>query len=154
MLKKLLIANRGEIAVRISRAARELGVRTVAVYSEADRNSMHVALADESVHIGAAEPSQSYLSIDALLGAAKERGCDAVHPGYGFLSERAEFSEGCEQAGLVFVGPPASAMRLLGSKIESKQLAVKAGVPITPGYFEPGADIASLRKEAEKVGFP
>src|SRR5687767_9950827 len=100
MLNKLLIANRGEIAVRIIRAARELGVRTVAVYSEADRHSMHVALADEAVLIGEAEPSKSYLSIETVIAAANERGCDAVHPGYGFLSERAELSEACEKSGL------------------------------------------------------
>lgn len=154
LIKKLLIANRGEIAVRIIRAAQEMGVRTVAVYSDADRDAAHVAFADETIHLGASEPSASYLDPEKILAAAKQSGADAVHPGYGFLSERAEFAEACAEAGLIFVGPPGSAMRKLGAKIDAKTLAVAAGVPITPGYFEPGASDSTLALEAAKIGFP
>jgi 3-methylcrotonyl-CoA carboxylase alpha subunit len=154
MIQKLLIANRGEIAVRIIKAAREMGIRTVAVYSEADRYAMHVGLADESVLIGAPEPAASYLRSDAIIAAARETRADAIHPGYGFLSERAEFSETCKQAGIVFIGPSASAMRKLGSKIDAKSLAVQAGVPITPGFFEPGASADQLKQAAQEIGFP
>jgi 3-methylcrotonyl-CoA carboxylase alpha subunit len=154
MIKKLLIANRGEIAVRVIRGARELGIRTVAVFSEADRHSMHVALADEAVCLGEPEPSHSYLSIEKVIAAAKDTGADAIHPGYGFLSERAEFAEACEAAGLIFVGPSGAAMRILGSKIDAKTLAVSAGVPVTLGYFEPGASAETLLAESEKIGFP
>jgi acetyl/propionyl-CoA carboxylase alpha subunit len=153
-MKKLLIANRGEIAVRIIRAAREMGISTVAVYSDADVSQMHVAMADEAVHIGAPEPHASYLDMAKILEAAKSVGARAIHPGYGFLSERAEFSEACAEAGITFVGPPASAMELLGSKIEAKQLAVSVGVPVTPGYFEPGANSEDLFRAATKIGFP
>jgi acetyl/propionyl-CoA carboxylase alpha subunit len=153
-MKKLLIANRGEIAVRVIRAAREMGLATVAVYSEADANQMHVALADEAILLGGPEPSASYLSIEKILSAALSSGSDAVHPGYGFLSERAEFSEACDEAGLTFVGPPASAMRRLGSKIDAKQLATEAGVPVTPGFFQPGAGLADLKGAAEEIGYP
>jgi acetyl/propionyl-CoA carboxylase alpha subunit len=153
-MEKLLIANRGEIAVRVIRAARELGIRTVAIYSEADRASLHVAWADEAVCVGAPEPSASYLSIEKVVDAARQTGAVAIHPGYGFLSERAEFAEACESAGITFVGPPASAMRLLGAKIEAKQLAVSAGVPVTPGYFEPGATADDLLNASREIGFP
>lgn len=154
MIEKLLIANRGEIAVRIIRAARELGVRTVAVYSEADERSLHVAMADEAVPLGPPEPPLSYLDMEKIIVGAKATGADAIHPGYGFLSERAEFSERCEAEGLVFVGPPASAMRALGSKIDAKQLAVSADVPVTPGFFEPGATKEQLAKAAAQIGYP
>lgn len=154
MIRKLLIANRGEIAVRIIYAAREMGIRSVAVYSDADRAALHSVLADEALAIGSAEPSASYLNIERILDAAKAAGCDAVHPGYGFLSERAEFSEACEQAGLVFVGPPPSAMRALGSKIDAKKIAVTAGVPITPGFFEKGASTERLALAANEIGYP
>lgn len=153
-IRKLLIANRGEIAVRIIRAAREMEIRTVAVYSEADRDQMHVALADEAVPLGAAEPSASYLDSGKLVGAAKLTGADAIHPGYGFLSERAEFAEACAIAGVAFVGPSPGAMRRLGSKIEAKQLAVSVGVPVTPGFFMPGASRDDLRTAADQVGYP
>ena len=153
-MKKLLVANRGEIACRVIRAAREMGISTVAVYSEADTSSLHRSMADESVPIGPSEPASSYLDIARILEAAKKSRADAIHPGYGFLSERAAFSEACAKAGIVFVGPPASAMKKLGSKIESKQLAVSCGVPITPGFFERGATAARLKKEAEKLGYP
>jgi len=154
LIQKLLIANRGEIAVRIIRACREMGVRTVAVFSDADREAMYVKLADEAVPLGPPEPSQSYLDMSKVLAAANQTGADAVHPGYGFLSERAEFSEACASAGLIFVGPPAAAMRKLGAKIDAKTLAVEAGVPITPGYFEPGASDETLIREAERIGYP
>lgn len=154
MIRKLLIANRGEIAVRAIHAARLLGIRTAVVYSEADANSIAVQLADEAIGIGAPEPSASYLNVAAVLAAAKEVGADAIHPGYGFLSERAEFSEACREAGIQFVGPSPEAMRLLGSKIEAKTLAVEAGVPIAPGFFEPGASPERLHEEARKIGYP
>lgn len=154
MIRKLLIANRGEIACRVIRGAREMGVRTVAVYSEADARAKHVQLADEAVLLGPGEASQSYLDIDKVIAAARSTGADAIHPGYGFLSERPEFVEACERAGITFVGPPASAMRALGSKIEAKQLAVAAGVPVTPGFFEPGASMEQLRDAANEIGYP
>jgi len=138
----------------VIRAARELGIRTVAVYSEADRHAIHPALADEAVCIGPAEPSASYLRIDRILEAAARSGADAIHPGYGFLSERAEFSQACRDAGIAFVGPSPEAMRRLGAKIDAKKLAVEAGVPVTPGYFEPGASDERLLQEAEAIGFP
>jgi 3-methylcrotonyl-CoA carboxylase alpha subunit len=153
-MKKLLIANRAEIAVRVLRGAREMGIRTVAVYSEADRGAIHVALADEAVLLGAPEPSESYLNIEKIIAAAKETGADAIHPGYGFLSERAEFVEACDKAGIKFVGPSAAAMRKLGAKIDAKRLAVDAGVPITPGFFEKGATPAQLKKAADEIGYP
>ncbi|HZH97393.1 MAG TPA: biotin carboxylase N-terminal domain-containing protein, partial [Fimbriimonadaceae bacterium] len=154
MISKLLIANRGEIAIRIIRAAREMGIGTVAVYSEADAHSMHVALADEAVLLGAPEPGESYLRIDKIIDAARSTGADAIHPGYGFLSEREELPEACEEAGITFVGPPASAMRSLGSKIDAKTLAVRAGVPITPGFFEKGASEERLGQAADEIGYP
>ena len=132
MIRKLLIANRGEIAVRIIRAAREMGIRTVAVYSDADANAIHTGLADESSALGGNTPAESYLDIKKIIAAAISLGVDAIHPGYGFLSERAEFSEACANAGIIFVGPPASAMRLLGSKSAAKSIAVQESVPIVP----------------------
>jgi 3-methylcrotonyl-CoA carboxylase alpha subunit len=154
MIKKVLVANRGEIACRVFRAARGLGIATVAVYSDADADAMHAKLADEAVRIGPPEPSASYLSIEAVLSAARATGADAVHPGYGFLSESAAFAEACEGAGLVFVGPKAAAMRKLGAKIDAKRLAVECGVPIAPGFFESGASVGDLKKAAKKIGYP
>lgn len=153
-IRKLLIANRGEIACRVIRAAREMGIATVAVYSDADAQAAHTLLADEAVWIGGSEPNQSYLRIEAILEACAQTGADAVHPGYGFLSERAEFADACVGAGLIFVGPSAEAMRRLGAKIDAKQIAVANGVPVTPGYFEPGADDATLVTEAMRIGLP
>jgi acetyl/propionyl-CoA carboxylase alpha subunit len=153
-IKKLLVANRGEIAVRVIKAAREMGLRSVAVYSDADRTAAHARIADEAIHLGASEPANSYLNLEKILDAAKNSGADAIHPGYGFLSERAELSEACDEAGFVFVGPPAAAMRRLGSKIAAKTLAVEAGVPVVPGYFEPGATARDLAEAAEKIGYP
>ncbi|MFO0044194.1 MAG: biotin carboxylase N-terminal domain-containing protein, partial [Armatimonadota bacterium] len=131
-ITKLLVANRGEIAVRVFRTCRALGIKTVAVYSDADRHSMHVSTADEAVHIGGSLPSESYLRIEAIIDACRQTGANAVHPGYGFLSERAELSEALIEAGILFLGPPAQAMRLLGGKIDAKKLAVENNVPITP----------------------
>lgn len=153
-MKKLLIANRGEIACRVIRAAREMGILTVAVYSDADENAMHVRMADEAVALGGSEPSESYLSIEKILKACVATSADAVHPGYGFLSERAEFVDACSSAGITFVGPSSQAMRALGAKIEAKQIAVSAGVPITPGFFEPGASVADLKNAANEIGYP
>ena len=153
-IKKLLIANRGEIAVRVIRTARALGISTVAVYSEADKDSMHRKLADEAIFIGDSEPSQSYLSIPKIIAATKDTGADAIHPGYGFLSERPEFSAACKENEITFLGPSAESMQLLGAKIDAKKLAVKCGVPITPGYFEEGATPEKIREEADRIGYP
>jgi len=153
-IRKLLIANRGEIAVRIIRAAREMDIRTVAVFSDADRDAMHVRLADEAVAIGAPEPTASYLDAGKILDAARATGADAIHPGYGFLSERAEFSEACAAAGIAFLGPSASAMRQLGAKSDAKALAVREGVPIVPGMFEPNATAEQLRTASLSIGYP
>lgn len=154
MIRTLLIANRGEIAVRVIRAAREMGIRTVAVASEADRDAIHARLADACVVLGPPEPALSYLDIERVIGACRETGADAVHPGYGFLSERAEFAAACAAAGIVFVGPPPEAMRALGGKIDAKRLATEAGVPIAPGFFEPGASAGRLQEAADAIGYP
>jgi len=154
MFGSLLIANRGEIACRIMATARRLGLRTVAVYSDADADARHVRLADQAVRIGPAQARESYLSIPALLQAARESGAEAVHPGYGFLSENAAFAEACLEAGLVWVGPPPAAIRAMGSKSEAKALMQAAGVPLVPGYHGEDQDPERLAKEAAAVGFP
>lgn len=154
MFEKILIANRGEIAVRIMATCREMGVRTVAVYSEADRQARHVYEADEAYCIGPASAAQSYLRIGGIIDVARQSGAQAIHPGYGFLSENAAFVEACEQAGIVFIGPPASAMRLMGSKIAAKQLAQLVDVPTVPGYNGESQDAALLMSEAARIGFP
>jgi acetyl-CoA carboxylase biotin carboxylase subunit len=153
-LKKLLIANRGEIAVRVIRACRELGVRAVAVFSEADRLAPHVLEADEAYFIGASPSAQSYLRAEVLLEVARRAGCDAVHPGYGFLSERAFFAAAAEEAGLIYVGPPASAISAMGDKTEARRRMIAAGVPVVPGVTAALADAESARSAAEAVGFP
>jgi 3-methylcrotonyl-CoA carboxylase alpha subunit len=152
--RTLLIANRGEIACRVIRTARAMGLRTVAVYSEADSHALHVAEADEAVLLGAARARDSYLNIERVLEAARATGAEAIHPGYGFLSENAEFADACAKAGIVFVGPTAAMMRAMGSKSGSKALMEKAGVPLVPGYHGEAQDDATLAKAADKVGFP
>ena len=154
MFGKLLIANRGEIACRVMRTARRLGIATVAVYSEADRNAMHVDLADEAWPIGPPPARDSYLNSEAILDAARRSGAEAMHPGYGFLSENAEFAEACETEGLVFIGPPASVIRAMGSKAAAKNLMQQAAVPLVPGYHGDDQDPARLLDEAERIGFP
>src|SRR5436853_3043268 len=154
MFTKILIANRGEIAVRIMATCREMGIQTVAVYSDADSHAHHVREADESYPLGPAPATQSYLNIDALIEVAQQSGAEAIHPGYGFLSENAAFVEACEHAGIVFVGPPAPAMRLMGSKIAAKRLASEVGAPIVPGYNGDQQDDAVLLAEAQRIGFP
>ena len=151
MFRTLLIANRGEIACRIARTARAMGLRTVAVYSDADVHAAHVEAADEAVRIGPAPARESYLSSDAILAAARATGADAIHPGYGFLSENAEFAEACAAAGLIFVGPPASSIRAMGLKDRAKALMEAAGVPVVPGYH--GQDQSGLANEAAKIGY-
>ncbi|MFZ2521031.1 MAG: biotin carboxylase N-terminal domain-containing protein, partial [Anaerolineae bacterium] len=133
MFKKVLVANRGEIAVRILRACEERGLKTVAVYSDADRNALHVRFADEAYHIGPAPSRESYLRIDKLLEVAHKAGAEAIHPGYGFLSENADFAEACEAEGIAFIGPPAAAIRAMGDKVEARRSMVAAGVPVVPG---------------------
>ena len=154
MFKKILIANRGEIAVRIMTTCREMGIRAVAVYSEADRNALHVKAADEAYYIGSAPAAQSYLHIDTILDIAQRSGAEAIHPGYGFLSENAAFVEACTAAGIVFIGPPADAMRLMGSKIAARQLAFSVDAPTIPGYNGESQVDAVLEREAIRIGFP
>ncbi len=152
--RTLLIANRGEIAARVIHTARTMGLRTVAVYSEADRDAMHVAMADEAVMLGPARARDSYLNIERVIEAAHKSGAEAVHPGYGFLSESGEFAQACLDAGLVFVGPTAAMIRLMGSKSGSKLLMEQAGVPLVPGYHGEAQDDATLAAAANKIGFP
>ncbi len=154
MFKKLLIANRGEIACRVIRTARRLGIATVAVYSSADAYALHVSLADEAWLIGPAPARQSYLDIGKVLDAARRSGADAVHPGYGFLSENAEFADACAAAGIAFVGPPAAAIRVMGSKAAAKALMEDAGVPLVPGYHGEAQDLATLAAAAARIGYP
>ena len=154
MFGTILIANRGEIACRIIRTARRMGVRTVAVYSEADAGARHAALADEAHLIGPAPARDSYLRIDRIVEAARKSGAEAVHPGYGFLSENAEFAEACAAAGLVFIGPPPSAIRAMGSKSAAKSLMEGAGVPLVPGYHGEDQDPAALQAQADRIGYP
>jgi len=154
MFKKILIANRGEIACRVAATARRMAIRTVAVYSDADANANHVRACDESVHIGGSAPKDSYLRWEKILEAAKATGAEAIHPGYGFLSENEDFAQACADAGLVFIGPPPSAIKAMGLKAESKQLMEKAGVPLVPGYHGHDQDPALLQREADRIGYP
>jgi len=154
MFKKILIANRGEIACRVAATARRMAIRTVAVYSDADADAKHVQACDEAVHIGGSAPKDSYLRWDRIITAAKETGAEAIHPGYGFLSENEGFAAACAEAGLVFIGPPASAIQAMGLKAESKQLMEKAGVPLVPGYHGKDQDPALLQREADRIGYP
>ncbi len=154
IIKKILIANRGEIAVRIMRTCRTMGIQTVAVYSTADSQSLFVSLADEAYELGAAPSTESYLCIDKILKVAKESGADAIHPGYGFLSEKAEFSAACAKAGLIFLGPHANSISAMGDKLAARDVAQNAGVPIVPGTDEPINDLHAAKKLAKTFGYP
>ena len=154
MFKKILIANRGEIALRIINTCKDMGIETVSVYSDVDEKAIHVLSSDEAVYIGAPEPSESYLNIDKIIQAAKLSNAEAIHPGYGFLAENADFAERCEQEDIVFIGPCAKAIRDLGDKITSRKIMVESQVPVTPGLTNTEADPDVMAKEAEKVGYP
>jgi 3-methylcrotonyl-CoA carboxylase alpha subunit len=154
MFKKILIANRGEIACRVAATARRMGIQTVAVYSDADAGAKHVQACDEAVHVGASAPTDRYLRWERILQAAKDTGAQAVHPGYGFLSENEDFAKACAAAGLVFIGPPAAAILAMGLKAESKRLMETAGVPLVPGYHGADQDPALLQREADRIGYP
>ena len=154
MFDKILIANRGEIACRIIKTARRMGVATVAVYSEADAGARHVRMADEAIFIGPSPARESYLVIDKIIDAAKRTGAQAIHPGYGFLSENEAFCHACDEAGIVFIGPPVGAIRAMGSKSEAKKLMEAAKVPLTPGYHGDDQDAALLKSKADAIGYP
>src|SRR5438552_17826122 len=151
MFTKILIANRGEIACRVAATARKMGIRTVAVYSEADANAKHVAVCDEAVLIGPAPAKESYLRADKIIEVALATGAQAIHPGYGFLSENSEFADACAKAGLVFIGPPASAIRAMGSKSAAKSLMERARVPLVPGYHGDNQDADFLQQQADQI---
>jgi acetyl-CoA carboxylase, biotin carboxylase subunit len=153
-IKKLLIANRGEIALRVMRSAREMGIQTVAVYSEVDRQALHVRFADEAVFIGPAPSSESYLKMEKIIAAAKQTGADAIHPGYGFLSENEDFAQLCEDHNIIFVGPSAKSIELMGSKLGAKAAVAKFNVPLVPGTAEPITDIPAAKKLAREIGYP
>ncbi|MGH8362087.1 MAG: biotin carboxylase N-terminal domain-containing protein, partial [Gammaproteobacteria bacterium] len=154
MFKKILIANRGEIACRVVRTCKRLGVQTVAVYSDADRHALHVELADEAVNIGPAKAADSYLNMDRILAATKQTTAEAIHPGYGFLSENSAFARRCQQAGVIFIGPSPESMDAMASKSAAITLMEKAGVPVTPGYHGEDQSLKKLEAEARRVGFP
>jgi len=154
MFKKILIANRGEIACRVAATAKRMGIQTVAVYSDADATAKHVAACDEAIHVGGSAPKDSYLRWEKIIEAAKATGAQAIHPGYGFLSENEAFAEACAKAGLVFIGPPASAIQAMGLKAASKQLMEKAGVPLVPGYHGSDQNPDLLKREADRIGYP
>src|SRR4051812_49454074 len=154
MFKRILIANRGEIACRIIKTARKMGISTVAVYSDADRDALHVEIADEAVHIGPPAASESYLKMDAIIDACRKTGAEAVHPGYGFLSEREAFPRALEQAGIVFIGPNAGAIAAMGDKIESKKAAAKANVSTVPRHLGVIEDDRHAGQIADEIGYP
>jgi acetyl-CoA/propionyl-CoA carboxylase biotin carboxyl carrier protein len=154
VFQKVLIANRGEIAIRVARTLKEMGVESVAVYSEIDRDAPHVREADEAFLIGPAVPAESYLNILRIIDTAKEAGAEAIHPGYGFLAENADFARACAEADIVFIGPPPEAIEAMGSKTKAREIMAEAGVPIVPGATEPAADIEAARKQAEEAGYP
>ena len=154
MFKSVLVANRGEIACRVFRTARRMGIRTIAVYSEADAKALHVREADEAVLIGPAPARESYLDASKVLAAARATGAEAIHPGYGFLSENADFAEAVTAAGLVWIGPPPAAIRAMGLKDAAKTLMIKAGVPVTPGYLGEDQSLERLQTEADTIGYP
>ena len=154
MFEKVLVANRGEIAIRVMRTLEEMGVVSVGVYSEADRSTPHVREADEAFLLGPAVPAESYLNIEKILDVAKQSGAEGIHPGYGFLAENADFARACEDAGVVFIGPPASAIEAMGSKTKARELMQEAGVPIVPGSTEPSPDVDAARETADEIGYP
>jgi 3-methylcrotonyl-CoA carboxylase alpha subunit len=154
VIASLLIANRGEIACRVIRTARRLGIRTVAVYSDADAKALHVRMADDAVHIGPSPARESYLVGDKIIAAAKATGAEAIHPGYGFLSENADFAQAVIDAGLIWVGPKPDSIRAMGLKDAAKKLMAEAGVPVTPGYLGANQEPAQLKKEADAIGYP
>src|SRR5262245_55440176 len=154
MISSLLIANRGEIACRIIRTCRRLGIRAVALYSDADADALHVGLADEAIHIGPAPASQSYLAIEQIIGAARRAAVDAIHPGYGFLAENAAFAAACAAAGLLFIGPTPAAIAALGDKRAARELAERAGVPVLPGYGGGDQSDAAFAQAAGRLGWP
>ena len=154
MFRKILIANRGEIACRVIATARRLGIATVAVCSEADARARHVALADEAWPIGPAPARESYLVSEKIIAVARQTGAEAIHPGYGFLSENADFAKACAAAGIVFIGPPVGAIRAMGSKSAAKTLMERAGVPLVPGYHGEAQDLPTLAAAAERIGYP
>jgi acetyl-CoA/propionyl-CoA carboxylase biotin carboxyl carrier protein len=154
VFQKVLIANRGEIAIRVARTLKEMGIRSVAVYSEIDRDAPHVREADEAFLIGPAVPAESYLNVLKIIDTAKEAGAEAIHPGYGFLAENADFARACAEAGVVFIGPPAEAIEAMGSKTRAREIMAEAGVPIVPGATEAAADVEAARKQAEEAGYP
>ncbi len=154
MFEKVLIANRGEIAIRVARTLKEMGIGSVAVYSEIDRDAPHVREADEAFLIGPAVPAESYLDVMKIVDAAKEAGAEAIHPGYGFLAENADFARACAEAGIVFIGPPPEAIEAMGSKTRAREIMAEAGVPIVPGATEPAADLDEARAQAEDAGYP
>jgi acetyl/propionyl-CoA carboxylase alpha subunit len=153
VLNKVLVANRSEVAVRILRACRELGLKTVSVYSDVDRNALHVRYADESYLLGPASPRESYLSVGRLIDTARRSGADAIHPGYGFLAENAEFAYACQEAGLVFIGPSPKVIELMGNKVAARQVVQAAGIPMAPGTAS-GLDDRELESAAQRLGYP
>src|SRR5919206_2782010 len=154
MFSKVLVANRGEIAIRVFRALEELGIGTVAVYSEPDRDAPHARRADEAYLLGPGPANESYLVIDKIVEVAQKSGAEAIHPGYGFLAENAAFARACEEAGIVFIGPPAEAIEAMGSKTRARELMKEAGVPIVPGTTDPVESVEDARKVASDVGYP
>ena len=154
MFEKVLVANRGEIAIRIIRALREMGIGSVAVYSEIERDAPHVREADEAFLLGPAAPAESYLNVEKILEVAKDSGAEAIHPGYGFLAENAPFAKACEKAKITFIGPPAKAIEAMGSKTEARAIMDKAGVPIVPGATAPVDTVEEAKKQAKEIGYP
>jgi len=154
VFEKVLIANRGEIAIRVARTLKEMGIGSVAVYSEIDRDAPHVREADEAFLIGPAVPAESYLNVEKIIETAKQAGAEAIHPGYGFLAENADFARACAEAGIVFIGPPPEAIEAMGSKTRAREIMAEAGVPIVPGATEPAVDVDAARKQAEEAGYP
>ena len=154
MIRKVLIANRGEIAVRVMRSCREMGIRSVAVFSEADRTARHVLYADEAALIGPAASKDSYLDIEKIIRVAKQHKVDAIHPGYGFLSENADFARRCKEEGIIFIGPSAETMEAMGDKISARKRMIAAGVPVVPGTQQPLQDVGEARRICREIGFP